>query len=172
MRLWRLTRAVHLDAQLSGLGAKKHGGRWNSKGQAMVYTSESLELALLEALVHLDPDLIPKDMHQVCIELDDSLVAPLMETLPDGWDHPPPYRAGVQEIGDCWLRDRSSLALAVPASVLPGRRNVLLNPMHKDFGAVRQVSTEALPWPSRLISYVEQIRRPVSGKRTKSKRAH
>lgn len=73
MRLWRLTRAIHLDAPLSGLGAKKHGGRWNSKGQAMVYMSESLELALLEALVHLDPDLIPKDMHQVCVEVNDSL---------------------------------------------------------------------------------------------------
>lgn len=32
----------------------------------MVYMSESLELALLGALVHLDPDLILKDMHQVC----------------------------------------------------------------------------------------------------------
>ena len=164
MRLWRLTRAIHLDAPLSGLGAKKHGGRWNSKGQAVVYMSESLELALLEALVHLDPDLIPKDMHQVCIEVDDSLVVPLTQALPDGWDRPPPYRASVREIGDRWLRDRSSVALAVPASVLPGGRNVLLNPLHKDFGAVRQVSAEPLPWPSRLISYVEQIRRPMSGK--------
>lgn len=172
MHLWRLIRAIHLDAPLSGLGAKKHGGRWNSKGQPVAYMSESLELALLEALVHLDPDLIPKDMHQVCIELDDSLVAPMTEALPDGWDCPPPYRVNVQRIGDRWLRDRSSLALAVPASVLPGRRNILLNPMHKGFAAVRQVGTEPLPWPSRLISYVEQIRRPAGRKRTKPKRAH
>lgn len=172
MRLWRLIRAVHLDAPLSGLGAKKHGGRWNSKGLAMVYTSESLELALLEALVHLDPDLIPRDMHQVCIELEGSVVTPLTEVLPDGWDHPPPYRTSVQEIGDRWLRDRISLALAVPASVLPGRRNVLLNPMHKDFEVVRKISVETLPWPSRLISFVEQMRRPAGGKRRKRKRAH
>lgn len=172
MLLWRLTRAIHLHAPLSGVGAKKHGGRWNSKGHAVVYTSESLELALLEALVHLDPDLIPRDMHQVCIELDDSLVAPLAASLPDGWDRPPPYLASVQVIGDRWLRDQSSLALAVPASVLPGRRNVLLNPMHKDIRVVRQISVEPLPWPSRLINYVEQIRKPVSAKRTRPKRAH
>lgn len=172
MHLWRLSRAIHLDAPLSGLGAKKHGGRWNSKGHAIVYTSESLELALLEALVHLDPDLIPQDMHQVCIELDDSLVAPLAVPLPEGWDYPPPYQASVQVIGDRWLRDRSSLALAVPASVLPGRRNVLLNPIHEQFGVIRQVSIDPLPWPSRLINYVEQIRKPASGKRTKPKRAH
>jgi len=29
----------------------------------MVYASGSLELALLEALVHLDPDLVPKDIY-------------------------------------------------------------------------------------------------------------
>jgi hypothetical protein len=34
---------------LQGLGAKKYGGRWNSKGVAVVYTSESLEPAVLEA---------------------------------------------------------------------------------------------------------------------------
>jgi RES domain-containing protein len=172
MRLWRLTRAIHVDAPLSGLGAKKHGGRWNSKGHAMVYTSESLELALLEALVHLDPDLIPQDMQQICIEVEDSRVATLTAPLPEGWDHPPPYRASVRRIGDRWLRDGTSLALAVPASVLPGRRNVLLNPMHKDLEVVRQVSVEPLPWPSRLINYVEQIRRPASGKRKKRKRTH
>lgn len=90
MRLWRLTRAIHLDAPLSGLGAKKHGGRWSSKGHPVVYTSESLELALLEALAHLDGDQIPRDMHQVCIELDDSLGTPLAASLPDGWDRRPP----------------------------------------------------------------------------------
>lgn len=172
MRLWRLTRAVHLDEPLSGLGAKKYGGRWNSKGHAVVYTSESLELALLEALVHLDPDVIPRDMHQVCIEIDDSLVVPVAEPLPDGWDRPPPYRANVQEVGDRWVHDRSSLALAVPASVLPDRRNVLLNPMHSDFRFVRRISTDRLPWPSRLINYVEEIRGRRGSKRMRPKRSH
>jgi hypothetical protein len=110
-------------------------------------------------------------MHQVCIEVDDSLVTPLTAPLPEGWDHPPPYRASVQVMGDRWLRDGSSLGLAVPASVLPGRRNVLINPMHKDLRVVRQVSIEPLPWPSRLISYVEQIRKPTSGKHGKPKRS-
>ncbi len=77
MRLWRLIRAIHRDAPLAGLGAKTHGGRWNSKGPAVVYPSESLERALLAARVHLDPDLIPRDLYQVCIEGDDSGVAPV-----------------------------------------------------------------------------------------------
>lgn len=172
MRLWRLTRAIHLEEALSGLGAKKYGGRWNSAGLAVVYTSESLELALLEALVHLDPDLIPKDMHQICLEVDDSWVAPLTMTLPEDWDRPPPYRPEVQELGDQWLRSRSSVGLSVPASVLPGRHNVLLDPAHEDFRQVHRVSSEALPWPSRLIGYVEEIRARGGRKRQKSKRAH
>lgn len=172
MLLWRLTRAIHLDEALSGLGAKKHGGRWNSTGLAVVYTSESLELALLEALVHLDPDLIPKDMHQICLEVEDALVVPITVSLPEAWDNPPPYRSEAQDLGDRWLRDRSSLGLSVPASVLPGRRNVLLNPQHQDFARVRRVSSEPLPWPSRLIGYVEQIRARGRGRRHKAKRTH
>ena len=66
----------------------------------------------------------------------------------------------------------NSLSLAVPASVLPGRRTVLLNLMHKDIRVVRQVCVEPLPWPSRVLDDVEQIRRPVSGTRRKSTRAH
>ncbi len=62
MLLWRITRKPFLTQALEGLGAKKYGGRWNSKGFAVVYTSESLELAVLEALVHLDIDLLPKDV--------------------------------------------------------------------------------------------------------------
>jgi RES domain-containing protein len=77
MQVWRLTRAGFLDQVLSGQGAKKYGGRWNSKGIAMVYASESLELALLEALVHLDPDLVPKDIYQVCFEIDDAFIIAL-----------------------------------------------------------------------------------------------
>ncbi len=172
MRLWRLTRAIHLDEALSGIGAKKHGGRWNAQGLAVVYASESLELALLEALVHLDPDLIPKDMHQICLEIDDALIAPLAASLPDGWDRPPPYRSDVQQIGYRWLREQSSVALSVPASVLPGRRNVLLNPAHSEFGKVRRISSEPLPWPSRLVGYVEEIRRAGRRKRHKSKGSH
>ena len=78
----------------------------------------------------------------------------------------------MQVIGDRWRRDQSSLSLAVPTSVLPGRRTVLLNLMHKDIGVVRQVCVEPLPWPSRVLDDVEQIRRPVSGTRRKSTRAH
>jgi RES domain-containing protein len=78
--LWRITRKPFLSQALEGLGAKRYGGRWNSKGFAMVYSAESLELAVLEALVHVDIDLLPKDVYQIAFDLDDQFIAPVPPT--------------------------------------------------------------------------------------------
>ena len=55
MRVYRLVKArfgqVAFDG--AGAGAKTYGGRWNSPGVAMLYTSDSVALATLELLVHL-----------------------------------------------------------------------------------------------------------------------
>ncbi|MCP4191062.1 MAG: RES family NAD+ phosphorylase, partial [Planctomycetaceae bacterium] len=45
---WRLIKANHADDAFAGEGAKRWGGRWNSKGVRVVYTAESLSLATLE----------------------------------------------------------------------------------------------------------------------------
>ena len=154
MLVWRLVRRRHLESTLTGDGARRFGGRWNSKGVALIYTSESLELALLEALVHVDLDLLPRDYWQVCLELDDALVGELPRRPPKGWDAAPPYRRAVQSVGDRWVRSVTSLALRVPASVLPERFNVLINPAHADLPRVREVHRERLVWPRRLIDHL------------------
>ena len=156
---------------LAGLGAQKYGGRWNSRGIAVVYTSESLELAVLEALVHLDIDLLPKDVYQIGFELDDKYIAPAAASLPRNWDGKPPYDAKVQAIGDDWVRSGSSLALRVPASVLPSRCNVLINPAHADMHRLREVERRPLPWPSRVVDFLQEIKRPrTKGKGPRSKK--
>jgi RES domain-containing protein len=150
--LWRITRRPFLTQALEGLGAKKYGGRWNSKGVAVIYTSESLELAVLEALVHLDIDLPPRDVYQIGFELDEQFIARLSTPLPRGWDGAPPYSPNVQTVGDRWIDEGSSLGLRVPASVLPSRSNVLLNPTHPEIRRLREVERGPLPWPSRVVS--------------------
>jgi RES domain-containing protein len=157
VRLWRLTREVHLPEVLKGEGARRFGGRWNSRGVAVVYAAESLELALLEAIVHLDLDLLPRDYWQLCLEVPDELLVPGPKRLPRGWDALPPYVARVQSIGDRWVRAGTSVALRVPASVLPERSNVLLNPAHADMTRVREVSRERLQWPSRLFDHLREL---------------
>jgi RES domain-containing protein len=55
---WRIVRAARAKSAFTGEGARIYGGRWNSRGTAIVYVSEHESLAALELLVHLTP-LIP-----------------------------------------------------------------------------------------------------------------
>jgi RES domain-containing protein len=55
--VFRVCRAVH--ARLDGSGAKRVGGRWNSPGRAVVYTAESVALAVLENLVNMSREDFP-----------------------------------------------------------------------------------------------------------------
>ena len=52
MIVFRLAKKQYTH-KLSGEGAELYGGRWNSVGTPMLYTSESRSLALLELAVHL-----------------------------------------------------------------------------------------------------------------------
>jgi RES domain-containing protein len=168
--LWRITRKPFLAQALEGLGAKRYGGRFNSKGVAVIYTSESLELAVLEALVHLDIDLLPKDVYQIGFELDDQFIAHVPAPLPGGWDSAPPYNPNVQAIGDRWIRSASSLGLRVPASVLPSRSNVLLNPTHPEIRRLREIESGPLPWPSRVVNFLQAIKKTGRGRKAPRKK--
>lgn len=53
---WRLVRPAYGEREVafSGEGARRYGGRWNTPGRPMVYTSLHLSLAALETLAHAD----------------------------------------------------------------------------------------------------------------------
>jgi RES domain-containing protein len=53
IRAWCLAAAAYAARMMSGGGAYRRGGRWNSQGRALVYMSESLSLCVLENLVHM-----------------------------------------------------------------------------------------------------------------------
>lgn len=50
---FRIVKSRWASTAFDGEGARLHGGRWNSVGTRMVYTSASRSLAALEILVHL-----------------------------------------------------------------------------------------------------------------------
>jgi hypothetical protein len=121
--------------------------------------------------VVVDIDLLPRDYYQVGFELDDALLAAPPCDLPRGWDRQPPYHPEVQASGDTWVRSGSSLALRVPASVLPSRSNILINPAHPEMPRLREIERKVLPWPGRATEFLEGLRKPgVAGKGRRRRR--
>ncbi|HEU5284376.1 MAG TPA: RES family NAD+ phosphorylase [Burkholderiales bacterium] len=149
MRLWRLTRAAHAAAPLSGHGAAIAGGRWNSPGVRIAYTSTSRPLAVLEMLVHVTRDTIPPDMMLIPIDVPDRWIAQ-PERLPADWSNLP-FSAAARKLGDSWVHGARSLALTVPSMVLPAERNVLINPEHPQMSRVRVLSPEPFVFDRRLL---------------------
>jgi RES domain-containing protein len=130
MRIWRICRARYADEAFSGQGARRFGGRWNTPGVPMVYSSSSLALAAVELFVHLEPNQQPDDLVSIAALLPEGEPALRLEPdkLPRGWwtDDVEPLR----NLGDQWIRDAASLAIEVPSAALRIEWNVLVNPLH------------------------------------------
>jgi RES domain-containing protein len=133
--VWRLASSRY--PPLTGEGARLVGGRWNSPGLALVYTSESLALCLAECLVHI-PRRLPADFPALRIETPaDSAESLDISLLKAGWEDDPGY---TRAIGDQWIMQQRSLALIVPSAVLPESFNILLNPAHPDINTVTTIA--------------------------------
>ena len=152
MRVWRLDR--HGRNPLDGAGGLHVAGRWNLKGIPIVYASSHLSLAVLEKLVHVDPDLLPDDL--VAVEIDIPERAGRIEQL-DAARLPADWRAAsaprsTQEIGSAWAREPGrSGVLTVPSVVIPRERNVLLNPSHSAASEWTVTLREPFRFDARLL---------------------
>ena len=141
--VFRIVKHKLAETAFEGLGAKRHGGRWNSKGSPVVYASDSIALAALELLVHLKRQEVLTHYVVFRLELADQQVLGLeRDALPVDWrdDPPPPSTA---EIGDEWLESGLSLALAVPSVIVPEQQHLLLNPQHPNFQTVAEKSASS-----------------------------
>ena len=130
---YRIVKKKYADNAFNGKGAKEYGGRWNSKGNAVVYLTDSVPLATLETLVHID-NTAALD-HYVIFELDVPAEKTLYlddKDLPEDWmDYPAPLSTA--SIGDFWVESGGSLALSVPSSASPhGGRIIIINLEHED----------------------------------------
>ena len=135
-QVWRLVKEKYADSAFSGEGAWRGGGRFNSPGRPVVYTSESLALAELEILVHLPTSRLLDSYVAFRARLPDGAACALDRArLPSNWRESPVPRS-VQAVGDAWLKSESSLALRVPSAVVPAEDNVLVNPKHPRFEEV------------------------------------
>ncbi len=153
MRLWRITSKAHAAAPLDGRGGLVVSGRWHPRGIRIVYASGTLSLAALETLVHVDPDLAPRDLVQVRLEVPDGLVVESVgvEALPRGWRrHPAPV--ALQRRGLVWIEAARSAVLRVPSAVIPEEPNYLINPVHPDAGRIAVSEVRDFALDPRLVS--------------------
>jgi len=71
---WRIVKTRFVQQAFDGEGARLYGGRWNSPGVKMIYTSESLALAALEILAHLGQSSTLASYSRCAVHFDDALV--------------------------------------------------------------------------------------------------
>ncbi len=143
---WRITKAKNATTAFDGEGARRAGGRWNSPGVAMIYTSESAALAALEMLVHIGKGgSLPAYVVIPC-SFDESIVKHVDRVaLPPGWRaYPAPPE--LQLIGNTWATTNETAVLRVPSAVIETEFNYLLNPNHLDFATI----APGLPQPFRF----------------------
>jgi RES domain-containing protein len=115
MRVYRLCRASY--PPYDGEGARRAGGRWNSKGARVIYMSENRSLAVLEILMHLS-DVLPDKYGLGSADLPDDVSPEILtdKELPENWAT---LVVGEQnttrQLGDEWLRRGTSAVLSVPS---------------------------------------------------------
>lgn len=147
VQVWRLVKEKHIETAFDGEGARLFGGRWNSAGLPVVYTSESLALATLETLVHLDAAApLPQFLaFSLAVPISAIEAAP-----PETGGSPALALAESRKIGDRWLKSGRSLALWVPSAIVPMERNLLLNPAHPGFDQLELSEPITFPFDPRL----------------------
>jgi RES domain-containing protein len=118
---------------LSGMGPYLGGGRWNFEGTYAVYTAAYRSLALLETLVHLEEDELPKDLYIISIEVSDlpPILSFSLEELPQRWRELENF--SIKQMGTEMLRTQQYIALRVPSAVMPFENNFVLNPQFPEF---------------------------------------
>jgi RES domain-containing protein len=154
---WRIVKSRHASTAFDGEGARLYGGRWNSPGTRMVYTSGSLSLAVLEVLVHLHEASLISSYSLIPARFDDVLMERLDRSrLPDGWrSYPAPPQ--LQHTGDEWVRSQSSAILEVPSAVVERESNYLLSPSHPDFSSVVIGEPEPFTFEERLLARPDEV---------------
>jgi len=151
MKLYRLTK-VKYGKDLSGKGAELSGGRWNSKGTPMLYTSQSIALATTEIAVHVPLGILPKGYAIVTYEVPDlAIIEELKENKLPADFKSIPHSHSTQMIGDKFIIGKRALILKVPSVVVQGEFNYLINPNHQDLDQLSIEKIESYEFDERLF---------------------
>jgi RES domain-containing protein len=153
--LWRIAKhtSEFSATDLSGRSARANGGRWNRKGQPLVYAATTIALATLETLAHLGGNIAIRNTFLVHITVPASLwklrVTVRACDLPVTWVAEPPSSTTI-DYGTRWLKEMTSPLLLVPSVMVPEEYNVLINPRWPKVGRIAAAVTRQFIYDPRL----------------------
>jgi len=148
MILYRIASRTHIR-DLTGTGAMLFGGRWNIKGVRMLYTSQSVSLAMLEVLANLSSPNLSRNLHLAEIEVPEAKGIEECE-VPDNWNSFP-YTESTIRLGTNFIK-KNGFCLKVPSALVSSEYNFLLNPHHDDFESVKILDTRPVIIDQRLLT--------------------
>jgi RES domain-containing protein len=152
MKLFRVVQDRVRAKDLSGIGAFRWGGRWNSKGVYMLYTSENSSLAFLESLVHFDEGEIPPQLYSIELEIPNNapVYTPQDSEYNKNW-----LKLSLlenQKQGDRWIEEKKFLGIKVRSAINPIEYNYLLNPLYPRYhNLVKIISVKEIKVDNRLV---------------------
>jgi RES domain-containing protein len=150
MIVHRICNTAYSD-DLSGTGAKLFGGRWNSKGFAMLYVAENISLAVLEMLVHSQFKDFAIELSILRISIPDAIEVKeiKLSKLKQDWIDDYSY---TKFIGNEFVKSANNLLLKVPSAIVNEEHNFLINPLHTDFKKVKITEVKQFRTDKRLFT--------------------
>ena len=133
------------------LVASGNPGRWNLRGQFVIYAAGSRALACLENVVHRSGEGLNSLFSVMRIEVPADVAVeelPLAQ-LPPGWQPTSAY-ARCQPLGADWYRRQATAVLRVPSSIIAHEHNYVLNTRHPDFARVCLIGREDFAFDPRI----------------------
>ena len=136
---------------ISGTGAKLYGGRWNSKGVAVIYASEHISLSVLEMLVHNRFTDFATDLNLLHLSFADTLSIKDVKNskLKTDWINDFDY---TRFMGDQFIKAGTHAILKVPSAVIKEEHNFIINPFHSNFKKIKITQTVSFSTDKRLFS--------------------
>lgn len=120
-------------------------------GMPALYCGTSIAICILEKFVHLSRAALPP-LALVAVDVPDHhrLYEPAIAALPAGWDDLP-TSGTAQVFGGAWLTLRANLAMKVPSAIVNEETNVIINPLHPDYGDVELSIIRPFTFDSRMF---------------------
>ena len=153
MKVYRIAKTLYVN-DLSGEGARLHGGRWNRPGVPVLYTSQARSLALLELIVHFAAYNAIKDSFSfLSLEIPDVEIISIDNQLLKGnkFDL---NNQKLWEISEHYFFKENVFGIKVPSILIPEESNIILNPFHPNFKQIKKISIDSIDLDERFRKFV------------------